>query len=354
MCTAPANNTCEHQNLLCPNGWSLIDYRENCWCDLCHVQVILHRGRCDENCRCQQWLQAPGEQSPDDHIQCESAESITLQAKKPIVLAMRANKGSPPRYSPAQQVGDSEMDEGDLAQPQDEVCSPHGAEPENSPLLPMRLSGRVERCANPDTGSVHVHRYENSIQRTVRQPQRYRQQTPQGWVSPNMRPSQVASPRLAIGYRKRDIKSAVVHLLRDCRYTREGHVVKIRLKGQRICLVCSKGISHTGEKQTPTARRATHNSRPSTRPATNTTQSVEDITNQLQGLNLNLNLNGAVTLKASVATTSPAQTTNTLHALSSIGADVTVTLTTKSTAAATQKQKQKHTCSMCPTMMSCM
>ena len=154
--TMPANaasdTACQHQNVLCPNGWSLIDYRENCWCDLCHERVILDRGRCDENCGCQQWMQAPKELFP-------------------VVLAMRASRGLPPRYSPVQQGGDADMDESDLAQTQDEAFSPHGAESENSPLLPMRLSGRVERCANPDTGSVHVHRYENSIQRTIRQPQ---------------------------------------------------------------------------------------------------------------------------------------------------------------------------------------
>ena len=321
---AASDATCQHQNVMCPNGWSLIDYRENCWCDLCHGRVILNRGRCDENCGCQQWMEAPRELFP-------------------VIFAMRASKGSPPRYSPVQQGGDNDMDEGDLVQTQDEAFSPHGAESENSPLLPMRLSGRVERCANPDTGSVHVHRYENRIQRTVRQPQRHQQQTPHGWISPNMRPPLVTSPRLAIGYRKRDTKSAVVHLQRDCRYIRKEQVVEVRLKDQKICLVCSKGVAHSGKKNTPAARRTTFGNRS----ATNTTQSVEDITSQLQGMNLNLN--GAVTLNASVTTTSPAQTANTLHALSSTGADVTVTLTTKPTAAATQKQT--HTCIMCPIMM---
>ena len=132
-------NECRHQNLICPNGWILIDYRENCWCDLCHERVCLDKGSCDENCGCQQWLQA----------------EIPFGVQ-PIILAMRASKGSPPRYSPVQQDGDGELYEGDLSQPQEEAFSPHGAESENSPLLPMRLSGRVERCANPDTGSVHT------------------------------------------------------------------------------------------------------------------------------------------------------------------------------------------------------
>ena len=162
-----------------------------------------------------------------------------------------------------------------------------------------------------------------------------------------MRQSQVASPRVALGYRKKNTKSAVVHLLRDCRYIRKEKVVEVRLKGQKICLVCSKGIDHTDERSTPAAQRMTYDSRPSARPATNTTQSVEDITSQLQGMNLNMN--GIVTLNASVTTTSPVQTANTLHALSSTGADVTVTLTTKPTATATQKQT--HKCIMCPIMM---
>ena len=46
-----------------------------------------------------------------------------------------------------------------------------------------------------------------------------------------MRPSQLASPRLAMGYRKRDTKSAVVHLLRDCRYIKQEQVVEVLLKG---------------------------------------------------------------------------------------------------------------------------
>ena len=147
---------------------------------MCHERVCLDKGSCDDNCGCQQWLQA----------------EIPFGVQ-PIILAMRASKGSPPRYSPVQQDGDGELYEGDLSQPQEEAFSPHGAESENSPLLPMRLSGRVERCANPDTGSVHVHRYENSLQRTVRQPQRPQQQTArQIWASPNMRQSQVASPRV--------------------------------------------------------------------------------------------------------------------------------------------------------------
>ena len=95
---AESDTACQHQNVLCPNGWSLIDYRENCWCDLCHERVILDRGRCDENCGCQQWMQAPKELYP-------------------VVLAMRASRGSSARYSPVQQDGDSEMNEGDLAQP---------------------------------------------------------------------------------------------------------------------------------------------------------------------------------------------------------------------------------------------
>ena len=102
-----------------------------------------------------------------------------------------------------------------------------------------------------------------------------------------------------LGYRKRDTKSVVVHLLRNCRCIKKEQVVEVRLKGQQICLVCSKGISHTSEKQTSRALRATYRSRPSAKPATNTTQSVEDIASQLQGMNLNLN--GAVTLNASVA-----------------------------------------------------
>ena len=153
---AASDAACQHQNVLCPNGWSLIAYRENRWCDLCHERVILDHGRCDENCGCQQWMPAPRELFPDDHTQHEPMKPIILQTKKPLILTMRASKGSPPGYSPVQQGDDSDMYEGDLAQPQDEAFSPHGAESENSTLLPMRLSGRVERCANPDTGSVHV------------------------------------------------------------------------------------------------------------------------------------------------------------------------------------------------------
>lgn len=48
-----------------------------------------------------------------------------------------------------QQVGDNEMDEGDLTQPQDEAFSPHGAESEISSLLPMRLNGRENGVQTP-------------------------------------------------------------------------------------------------------------------------------------------------------------------------------------------------------------
>ena len=79
----------------------------------------------------------------------------------------------------------------------------------------------------------------------------------------------------------------------------------------------------------------------------NTTQSGDQITNQLQ--NMDLNMNGTGTLNASVTTTSPAQTARTLHALSATGADVSITLTTKPTKDATEKET--HTCIMCPIMM---
>ena len=152
---SPASNgKCAHQNLLCPNGWTLADYAENCWCDLCDEKICTDMGRCDENCGCKQWLDDPSE------------------GTKPIVLAMRMEKSEPPRYTPVQQNADNEMHEGELEQEQDDLnaspYSPHGAESENSPLLPRNLGDRpmVERCANPDTGSVHVHRHSRSHQRT--------------------------------------------------------------------------------------------------------------------------------------------------------------------------------------------
>ena len=189
-------------------------------------------GRCDENCGCKQWLDDPSEET------------------KPIVFAMRMEKGEPPRYTPVQQNADSEMHEGELEQEQDDLnaspYSPHGEESENSPLLPRNLEDRpmVERCANPDTGSVHVHRHSRSLQRTqlhvqqraercanpdtgsesvqrtsrslqrtVRQPQRHVQH--QGARSPDR------SPRLAMAYQKKGTSTAAVHLQRSCRYIRK-------------------------------------------------------------------------------------------------------------------------------------
>ena len=260
------------------------------------------------------------------------------------------------------------MHEGDLSA---SAYSPHGAESENSPLLPRRLADQpmVERCANPDTGSVHVHRHSGnlertqlqqrtercanpdtnsgglqnasrSIQRTVRQPQRHAH--PHGERSPH------GSPRLAVGYQKKGTCTAAVHLQRSCRYIRKEDVVEVRIRGQKVCKVCSEGMQHTGKvRNTPTQRG--HNNRQylPARNYSNTTQSVDHITSQLQ--NMDLNMNGTVTLNASVTTTSPAQTARTLHALSATGADVSVTLTTRPTEDA--KEKQTHTCIMCPIMM---
>ena len=88
--------------------------------------------------------------------------------------------------------------------------------------------------------------------------------------------------------------------------------MEVRLKGQKICLVCSEGVPHTGTvRATPPQRAHTGRSNrphqdthPPRRYAANTTQSVDHIADQLQ--NLDLNMNGIVTLNASVTTTSPA------------------------------------------------
>ena len=276
---------------------------------------------------------------------------------------MRMEKGEPPRYTPVQQNADSEMHEGELEQEQDDLnaspYSPHGEESENSPLLPRNLEDRpmVERCANPDTGSVHVHRHSRSLQRTqlhvqqraercanpdtgsesvqrtsrslqrtVRQPQRHVQH--QGARSPDR------SPRLAVGYQKKGTFTAVVHLQRSCRYIRKENVVEVQIRGQKVSKVCSEGIPHTGNaRKTPTQHGHNNRQYPPARNYSNTTQSVDHITNQLQ--NMDLNMNGTVTLNVSVTTTSPAQIAHTLHALSATGANVSVTMITNPTEDAT-------------------
>ena len=170
------------------------------------------------------------------------------------------------------------MHESELEQARDSIeissaRSPHGAESENSPLLPRNLGNQpvVERCKNPDIGSVHVHRHSQntqrtklqqrvdrsdfgsgnagrsprSIQKTVRQPQRYHQHQSTG--------SHNGSPRLAVGYQEIGTTTAVVHLQRNCRYIRKESVVEVRIRGQKICKVCSEGIPHTGNaRKTPT------------------------------------------------------------------------------------------------------
>ena len=156
---------------------------------------------------------------------------------------MRMEKGAPPRYTPVQQDADNEMHEGELEQARagleiSSSHSPHGAEFENSPLLPRNLGNQpmAERCANSDTGSVHVHRHLQSTQRTqlqqrvdrcenpdfgsgnagksprslqrkIRQPQRYHQH--------HRAESCNNSPRLAIGYQKKGTTTAVAHLQRN-------------------------------------------------------------------------------------------------------------------------------------------
>ena len=411
----PTQNSeaCEHPDILCPNGWILSSDPAQCRCSHCGEEVCL-TDSCEKHCGCQQWFGDPTEDptvitfrlwcrnNPDrvladlqtvldttgnvlrNDADCPGQASANHKGdhpKEPILLAMRAGKDSmrasedsPPRYTPVQQSGD-EMSEGELEQEQGDC--PYGAESENSPLLPVRLEDEpmLERCANPDTGSVHVLRHSRSLQRTVRQPQRQPsrhnpcEQQGGSALSPSMRaaadrnaqynssarPNRVASPRQAIGYQKRGAKTAVVHLMRDCRYIKRQDVVEVRLRDQKVCLVCSDGVPHTGNvRATPSQRTQTgRNNRPcqDLRPprnyATNTTQSVDHIADQLQ--NLDLNMNGIVTLNASVTTTSPAQTARTLHALSATGADVSVTLTTKPTKDATAKQT--HTCIMCPIMM---
>ena len=153
---------------------------------------------------------------------------------------------------------------------------------------------------------------------------------------------------MIIVQKEKGTTTAVVHLQRNCRYIRKESVVEVRIHGQKVCKVCSEGIPHTGSARRTPAQQG-HNNRqyPTARNRTNTTQSVDHITNQLQ--NMDLNMNGTVTLNASVTTTSPAQTARTLHALSATGADVSVTLTTRPTEDATMKQT--HTCIMCPIMM---
>ena len=106
-------------------------------------------------------------------------------------------------------------------------------------LQRTQLQQRTERCANPDTGSESVQRTSRSLQRTVRQSQRL--------LSPDRR------PRLAIGYQKKGTATAVVHLQRSCRYIRKESVVEVKIRGQKVCKVCSEGIPHTGNaRKTPT------------------------------------------------------------------------------------------------------
>ena len=258
---------------------------------MCGEKVCTNMGRCDENCGCKQWL---GE---------------TSKKTQSIVLAMCMEKGEPPRYTPVQQDADSEMHEGELERGQDDpnACaySPHGAESENSPLFPRNLADQpmVERCANPDTGSVHVHRHSQNLQRTqlqqrtercanpdtnsgglqsasrslrrtVRRPQRHDQ--PQGARSPHGR------PRLAIGYQKGTVTPAV-HLRRSCRYIRKEDAIEVQIRGQKVCRVCSEGIPHTGNaRNTPKQRGHNNRQYQPARNYSNTTQSVDHIANQLQ------------------------------------------------------------------------
>ena len=204
------------------------------------------------------------------------------------------------------------MHEGELERGQDDLnasaYSPHGAESENSPLLPRNLADQpmVERCANPDTGSVHVHRHSQnlqrtqlqqrtercanpdtnsgglqstsrSLQRTVRRLQRHAQ--PQGARSPHGR------PRLAVGYPKKGTIAAAVHvhLQRSYRYIRKEDAVEVQIRGQKVCKVCSEGVPHTGNaRNTPTQREHNNRQYQPARNYSNTTQSVDYITNQLQ------------------------------------------------------------------------